>query len=206
MVFFSRDFRFARVWKANPSLRCFLDLYNHIQFGCQPAACLEKNGCTKKPCGGNVFPNVWGMLTARIKWESLSPWCVRITLLWSIEDVWNASCHEDLPGTQNNQLSINRLCFTPIVHGFFQYLGSLFNIICLKKLNISLFHGCSRRPFFGRRWPLCPKLFLFSGHSSIVESSSSHAMILLQQQQMKFKQHGHVSRSGHSTRWKLGWG
>ena len=30
----------ARVWKANPSLRCFLDFYNHIQSGCQPAACL----------------------------------------------------------------------------------------------------------------------------------------------------------------------
>lgn len=30
----------ARVWKANPSLRCFLDFHDHIQSGCQPAACL----------------------------------------------------------------------------------------------------------------------------------------------------------------------
>lgn len=51
-------------------------------------------------------------------------------------------------------------------------------------------------PFFWVALELSVNLNLFSGPSSILESSSSHAMILLQQQQMKFKQPGHVSRSG----------
>lgn len=53
--------------------------------------------------------------------------------------------------------------------------------------------GCLFRPLFLVA-PGVGETVVFSGHSSIVESSSSHAMILLQQQLMKFKQHGHVSR------------
>ena len=108
------------------------------------------------------------------------------------------------PRTTNFQSTVyvSHLLFRDFFSTWVHYLI----LVDWKKHSICLFHGCSRRPFFGRRSPLCPKLFLLSGHSSIVESSSSHAMILLQQQQMKFKQRGHVSRSGPILSVKnLGW-
>lgn len=90
--------------------------------------------------------------------------------------------------------SINLLCFTPILHGCFHDLGSWSNI----------FFDWNNTANVWQKWMFVSTPFLvapgvgetvvFSGHSSIVESSSSHAMILLQQQLMKFKQPGHGSR------------